>query len=414
VESFETWERVLQFPGKVISLPLSGLTRIGEAGIRYADDSGLIPRLLNLAAAPEKVGLFFGPASLGDHTGLGGEVRYAPEFFGVQTLAEISGSLGSYNRERLGLLFGPVRVNYMSEWRSRDKYFGVGLDSERSGESAYGQSFQSLFLALFYPFQGMDRKTLRIVEGVVVNPSLTPLESPARMQFGVYAGPRVSSITTGRDPKVPSFETVHPVDAAGSLHQRAEHFVYGARVAVDRRRGLPHWTTGSMIQVDAQRFDHPIEDLALKDSETPARQFTRWTFDAETGFSFWRDPRSIRLAARVRDQALDDGTGNFLISDFSTLGGGAGLSGFEPSRFKDMDSVVGILSYIFPLGKNLEFDLHAETGGVYPELRKAQLDTFETSYGALLRVRTDLGVIGHLGVGWSHEDVRFIFTLGGE
>jgi hypothetical protein len=113
------------------------------------------------------------------------------------------------------------------------------------------------------------------------------------------------------------------------------------------------------------------------------------------------------------DQALDDGGGAFLIPDHVSLGGGQGLAGFEAGRFHDLDLVLGRLSYIFPLGKNLEFDWHVEAGGVFPELDAVRANRLETSYGGMLRVRTDFAMLGALGVEWSRESVRFRFSIGG-
>ena len=71
------------------------------------------------------------------------------------------------------------------------------------------------------------------------------------------------------------------------------------------------------------------------------------------------------------------------------------------------------LAYLFPLVTNLEFELHAEAGGVYAGLSQARLSTFAASTGAALRIRTDFGVFCALGCDWSREATRVGFTLGG-
>ena len=62
----------------------------------------------------------------------------------------------------------------------------------------------------------------------------------------------------------------------------------------------------------------------------------------------------------------------FLIGDLRTLGSGAGLAGFEYARFRDLDLVLARLTYLFPLVKNFAFELHTESGGVYPDLSARQ------------------------------------------
>jgi phage-related protein len=220
-------------------------------------------------------------------------------------------------------------------------------------------------------------------------------------------------VTCGRDPDHPSFELAHPAEAAASLNHTVEHFTYGAGFSHDARLGLPHWSKGWRASVEAERNDQSIRALALTDAHSGARSFTSMTYRAEGGASFGRDPRTLRLALTVVDQALDDAGGTFLVADLQALGGGAGLGGFDSGRFRDLDLALVKLSYIFPLVKNLEFDLHTESGGVYPDLRNARIAAFESSFGAALRFRTEVAMFGALGYEWSSERSRVWFKLGG-
>jgi hypothetical protein len=406
------WESVLRAPGRVVSLPLSLLGRVAEGSVSYVEEHAVVPRVLALVALSERVGLYATPASLGDRTGWGGELRWMPRFLGRAAIAEVSGSTAGYNRERLGLVLGPVRAIYTSEWRSQDQFFGVGLDAVEEGESNFAQRLESARVVVSYPFRGVPRRNLRVLEGYVVPVGREPEDSPARTQISAWAGPRVSFVTRGRHGDQPSFHVAHPELAAGSLDRRVEHLTYGVRASHDARAGAPHWSRGWRLSAEAERYDESVESLALKDASTGARPFTRFTYGAEGGVSFGRDPRTLRLLLRAVDQQLDGDGGAFLIADLVQLGGSAGLAGFEPGRFHDLDLAHAKLSYIFPLGKNLEWDWHAEAGGVYPTLEVATLRSLQMSYGGHLRVRTDLGVIGSAGVDWSREAVRFRFSLG--
>jgi len=166
-------------------------------------------------------------------------------------------------------------------------------------------------------------------------------------------------------------------------------------------------------RLEAERYDKSIRALALNDAHTDAQSFTRLTWRAETGVSFGRDPRTLRLALTAVDQRLDAAGGTFLVGDLQSLGGSSGLAGFEFGRFRDHDLVHGKLSYIFPLVKNLEFDVHGETGGVYPGLRQARIDQFRTSAGLALRFRTGAAMFGAVGCDWSSEQARLWFRVGG-
>jgi hypothetical protein len=75
--------------------------------------------------------------------------------------------------------------------------------------------------------------------------------------------------------------------------------------------------------------------------------------------------------------------------------------------------MVGRLTYIFPAGRYLEWDLHTELGGVMSRLENARVADFENSYGVALRFRTGSRPVGSVGVDWSHETTRFRFSVGG-
>jgi hypothetical protein len=198
------------------------------------------------------------------------------------------------------------------------------------------------------------------------------------------------------------------------LDRRVEHLVYGARAELDRRAGRPHWSRGHRVALQMERFDRPIEGLALHSARADGAQFTRTRLDVEVGASFHRDPRTLRLAFTALDQRLSQGSRPLLLPDLATLGGSAGLAGFEAGRFHDLDALLLKLTYLFPLLEYLEFELHAETGGVYAGLRHdPRLDGLKSSFGFAFRPRLPTGPLGAFGIDWSSEKVRFRYSLGG-
>lgn len=406
----ESWEWVLRFPGQVATLPLTLLNRAAERSMIWAEQGDVIAKGLFLFTRRGAFGVSVAPVSLGDRSGLGGEARWQPPQLGRHLFADVAASTNQYNREHIGALAGPLSATYTSEWRPREAYFGPGLGAPHSGASAYAARSQSAKLMLSWPARNANPGKLQGLESIVATDTLPPVQ-PTRVS--VWAGPRVTFVTRGRDSDRPSFEVVHPAEAAGSIDRRVEHFTYGARLAHDARSGLPHWSRGWLASVEAERYDRSIEALALKDANSGARSFSRMTYHTEAGASFGRDPRTLRLALTAVDQRLDAGGGNFLISDRVSLGGNAGLAGFEPGRFHDLDLFVAKLSYIYPLVKNLEFDLHTETGEVYPDLGSIRVSSFESSFGTALRFRTEFAPFAVVGVDWSSESTRFRFSIGG-
>ena len=411
VSASEPWETVLRVPGRVLSLPFVVIGNATEGSLKYFEDRGIAYQGLAVLALQRQYGFAIVPAGLGDRTGTGLEARWAPPRLGRRLLGEISASTRQYNRERLAFFFGPLRAVYLSEWRSRDPYFGAGMQTVHEEASAYGVRGQALRLILSLPSAGDRRGSMRVLEGRVLSPA-AERNDPKQATFSAWAGPRYLRMTDGRDTRFPSIETVHP-EAQPQLNLNIEHFVYGVRLMREARYGRPHWTNGWRASVEAERYDRAIEALAIKDAHTDAQPFTRLTYSFETGVSFGRDPRTLRLYLTAVDQVLDDGGGTFLIQDFRSLGGANGLWGFEAGRFRDLDAMLGRLSYLYPLGKNLEMDLHLEEGAVMARFADAEGVRFRPSFGASLRIRGDYAMLGMIAIEASSEQTRFRFSIGG-
>jgi len=218
---------------------------------------------------------------------------------------------------------------------------------------------------------------------------------------------------TGRDATQVSYQQRFPDLAAATLDRRVDHAVYGVGLTSDLRRGRPHWSTGWRAAVSAERHDAPIPGLAFDAGPPRGAQFTRYSAETETGVSFMRDPRTLRLMVRAIDQRVGADGDRLLPSDMVTLGGGDGLAGYPAGRFHDLDLMLGRVSYIMPLARLAELDLHSEWGGVYHDLRRdASARTLRNSFGVAMRSRSDARVRGAIGIDFSREGFELAYTLG--
>src|SRR5207247_7544713 len=128
-----------------------------------------------------------------------------------------------------------------------------------------------------------------------------------------WVGPRDLVLPGGRDPGKTSITQAFPAVAASQLGTHVEHLLYGARASIDRRGGAPHWSHGFRLAAEAERFDKSVDWLGLRDAATPAFQFTRYGFEGEAGFSFWRDPRTVRLAFKAVNNSIGRSRGGLLL-----------------------------------------------------------------------------------------------------
>jgi hypothetical protein len=386
-------------PGQIASLPLSGLGRATSSLLDYVERTH--PALLgpSVAHPVRHPGLRFNFASLGDHTGLGPAVQVSRAVGGGMTdariHAEYQGTTRFYNRSIAGLDTGPASLEYGLEWRPEEQFYGVGLASAREGESDYARQSQWARVGLQH---GWDRDSD---------------DSPPRLAVRVWDEERAEVTRTGRDASQVSFEQKFPALATETLDRGVEHAVYGVGLTSDQRRGHPHWSSGWRAEVSAERHDAPIPALAIETGTPRGAQFTRYSVEAETGVSFMRDPRTLRLAMRAVDQRVSAGGDRLLPSDLVTLGGASGLTGYPTGRFHDLDLMLARLSYLLPLVRFAEMDVHSEWGGVYRDLwRDASARSLRSSFGVALRSRTDARVRGALGIDFSREGFQLGYTLG--
>ena len=404
------WEHAVRFPGKVASIPFSLLGLGARGGLLLIEESQLVPRVQARLLWVQRLGLIAGPASLGDRSGFGGEVGVNPPFF-RSLVAKASGTTAGYSRVHVALEATKGMVEYQSNWRPRDPFFGLGPDSRLDDASNFASQSQFARAVLRYPFRRVATREFELLEDPAVR---TETREPPRHGVRAWAGARDVVELEGRERRegrLPLGERF-PALAAGRLGTRVEHFIYGAEGTLDHRSGRPHWWKGWRLVSAVERYDEPLEALAFHSASTPSVAFTRWRHEGDLAFSFWRDPRTFRLSARVEDVTYLGDSGLFLLRDLSTLGGGAGLAGFEPGRFRDFDAVLGKLTYIFPLARYLEGDLHVESGQVLRGVGDARLVDFESSYGAALRIRSSLAPFASFGMDWSRETARFRFSLG--
>jgi hypothetical protein len=389
------WETLVELPGRIVTLPLSALGYGARNYLLFVEGNNLVPRALAVFASSPQLGVYAVPASLGDHTGTGValEVR-PPQLHGILS-GELSASTQHYHRTRVQLTLGPFGADYLYEWRPRDQFFGLGPDSRQEDLSEYAVQDQSIRAQVAWPMQKSK-------------------QPPPRAQALAYVGTRQLVMRNGRGTE-PSFEQSFPAIGASQLDEQVENLLSGVRGYVDTRGGKPHWTHGVRVEAQVDFFGSSKEQaLAFQTASTDAPEFTRYYGAVVTGFSFMRDPRTIRLSLRASHQDVAHRPQAMRIYDLSGLGGGRGLYGFEPGRFKDLDMVVGQLSYIFPLAQHFELDVHTELGNVYRDVFEAPTwNSLRQSYGVQLRPRTNHTPLGFVGVDWSNEGVRFRFSIGG-
>lgn len=398
VERRRTWERVVLFPQRMVSLPLSGGGLLMERVMFHAEEMGLLPS--NAAAARPagpRQGVSISQPSLGGRAGLGLAVRYLQPVLSdrmkMNFSARYAGSIRNYNGTVLSLSGQPLTLQYGVNWRPEEPYYGIGMSSLEDAVSSY--ALHSEYARLAANYERRPRNAGRF----------------QRTSAGVWVETRNDILSSGRWPDNPSYEENFP-ELGATLGERVEHFTYGATFSLDNRTGVSHWSRGHRLMLSAERHGDPVEALALRVGSPTGVAYNRYLAEAETGVSFRDDPRTLRVMARVVDQ--HGPRDQMLPSDLATLGGNIGLPGFATGRFHDMDLLLTKLSYLYPIGRRLEVELRSAWGAVYPDVwSDARLDQLEHSVGFSVRGRYAAMPVAAIGVDWSREGPRITWALGG-
>ena len=398
--SRQPWERTLLLPGQIVTLPLSGAGYLMRRGLlTYEQNTPGFGGKQAKRTAPSWAAMAELPG-LGNRTGLGlaAELR-APLLAGTfasRMSARYAGTVNGYNSTLLGVVGRPLGLQYGYDWRPREQFYGIGRSA--APESLSGYAMQREFV------RGTLRWSWDRDRGLI----------PPASVISLWGGPRSLVTRTGREAGRVSYDRRFPAMGAATLDLRVENLVYGASFSRDRRSGHPHWSHGERVLLSAERYDAPIQALALHDGHSRGAQFTRYGFETEMGLSFMRDPRSVRLLLKGIDQNVSSGGDRMLLSDLATLGGNEGLMGFEPGRFHDRDLMLAKLTYLFPILRGVEVDLHSEWGAVYHDVwNDAKPNTLRSSAGFAVRLRSALKPHASAGLDFSHESVRLRLTLGG-
>ncbi len=393
IPAHEPWEAALDAPMTVASVPFRAAGALAHAGLLRIQEDNLVARIRLLAVQAPTVGIGVRPASLGDRTGFGGAVDLDPPPLHGWLRGGLDASTAGYHRGRIDAGPRVLHARYVYEWRPREPYFGPG-SGRHEDASNYAVQTQRAELRLHW--------------------AAAPAAS-MRRSADVWVGERRSVLRRGRDPGRPGFETVFPGLATDALDDKQRHFITGARLVADTRAGHPHWATGWRLAWQVERYapsppDHGV--LFRGDADSPA--FLRYQYEAQAAWSFMRDPRTLRAALRITDVQPFEGEPAPAVYDLSTLGGSAGLAGYEPGRFHGLDAIVARVGWLYPLAEHAELELAVEAGTVAGDVwSEPRLDRLEHAYSVTFRPRTRTVPLGAVGLSWSRESVRFVFAIGG-
>jgi outer membrane protein assembly factor BamA len=256
-----------------------------------------------------------------------------------------------------------------------EEFFGVGPESRRSDQTAYG--LDSVSAGGLLSFQatpslsfGGGVESLRLTIGPGHSDTLRSVEQVFAAAPELFGGHRF-------------------VRTVG-------HVTYDYRQPLNARKG-------GWYRLDISRY---------RDRLGGAESFTRADLDVRQYVSFLAERRV--LAARVRLSTTDAADGSavpfFLLP---SLGGHDSLRGFRAQRFRGPHAVLFQGEYRWEIWSGLEAALFYDAGKVTSRRSDLNLRSLERDYGFGFRFNTDNGVIVRVDTAFGSRDGRHLHVVFG-
>ena len=323
---------------------------------------GIYPRFGGLSPAG---GLGLG-AGYRYHFRSGGrfETGYVGSFRGYH-LASVELGLPPAAGDRLQVV-GAVRYRQATQ----ERYFGVGIASDRDDRTHFGLE------------DTLATLNLRVVPRDAIT-------------IGVEAGWLAVGIGPGRG-DFPSIEARFTSSDTPGLDEQPDFWFTRVSVEVDSRDVPTNPRAGGR---------HWVEWSWYRDRDLGRYDFRRMEVELEQFVPFFHKRRVLALRARaVIADAGDDRHVPFYL--MPVLGGPESLRGFREHRFRDENLLLFTAEYRWEAFAALDMALFADAGRAATRRQGLTLSEFETSYGVGFRFSTRQKLVARLDIARGAEGTR--------
>jgi Omp85 superfamily domain len=259
----------------------------------------------------------------------------------------------------------------------QEDFFGIGPDSIRARRTNYAIR-SDLFGA---------RAGVRPARGILAG---------AEFQ---YSTPRLGE---GRDPSVPSIETIFTPLTAPGLDQTADFLRSTGFLEIDYREPK-----------NARKGGWYRADFSHVDDRTTGR-FTHNRLDVDVRqFVGFLSGRRV-LAARLFVSASDTKAGQVMpFYLMPTLGGNDTLRGYREYRFRGPDAILLQGEYRWEIWSGLDAALFYDTGKVANRRGDLNFEQLEHDYGFGFRFNTDQSIIFRVDAAFGSRDGKHLYIVFG-
>lgn len=378
----ETWERIVSFPGTVVSLPLVLFFKMQEQLAGYVYENKLIPKTIDFfTSADEQRGI---EPTYSSRSG-GGAKFYQKGILNPDSKLSLKASGSFYGRQhyqmefkRLSLYRNLLTFRVMSEYRYLlgEAFYGIGPKTEIGDRTDYDHEL----------FSAETDLSLQLVKNLFL---ITQAGIDRHNIFGYTRSDRSSIKQLYDANNLPGLETGVQIS----------RFQVGFQYDSKNRIGNP--SAGKEMSFTATTF---------KDMNNS--QYTFWKISAEI-VQYVHLFRNRVIAFRVAGETTEPYQNRQIPFYYlSSFGRHETIRGFNRGRFRDRDMLLGSIEYRIPLWHHLATNLFIDAGQVSNDIfNNFRKDKMQFGYGIGWRLWNSKKLVATLEFALSKERFRVYFEL---
>ena len=390
LKSEETWETLINIPGKILFIPF---WLLDQALKPFLSLIGVAPQVTSklarlLVSADGKRGLL---PSTSDRTGAGVKF-FQKDLVHPGSFLDLTARVGMQRRQlyRLRLrdfrLGGPIVTEFYVHYLylPTERFFGLGNDSRKLDESNYAHS----------------QITANAFLGTRLSQST---------KLGLVFGLAQNSISEGRDPDDISTTDLPPEvkEKIPGLDEKISFYLLQFSLQHDSRNRLGNPSAGWRIDLKGGFFQEITQaEYGFWKASADFRRYQHLFYDRVL---------VLRFAAEITESKSELRIPFYYLSE---LGRRETIRGFRRGRFRDEDMIMGSLEYRYPVMTRDNFELGVDAfffidaGQVAPDILSLfSMREFHVGFGGGLRIFSKNGRILHIILGKSSDGFRFYIGM---
>ncbi len=378
------WEKITDFPGRVLFFPLKYTFKGIGISIGYVDHTKIVPKIQDFLESDD--GRREAKLTFNVRTGYG--MIYKENGILLNDLERniltFTATVGTHGGQQYKAEFEELKIwqRYKSNvflryWNLVDEsYYGMGIGSLKSEETEFS----------------LEQTTFNADVGTDLPYEITGV--------GVFGFEFTNIANSG---ELTAHETVDLPDIlAPGVHDLVSMYNIGIKFIHDSK-DMPGNPTRGYEASFASGFYNQYDDDRFG--------FFRYSIDASTYLNlFYKRILKLRVAGEVNNPLSGKKIPFYYLSE---LGRTETIRGFERGRYRDRDMFLATAEYRWPVWRRWEENgidafLFVDTGQVMQNIyTTSRLDRFETGYGFGFRLWSEEGLMGYIQAGWSEETFRF-------